>query len=382
MTRRRKQLLSLAALALGLVAFLLIWNREPSYQGRTISEWADIGIEATDTVPRDEPNILVASNAIHQIGASGLPWIRSMIPNRTDLRFKLMVNFPRFSQVGNMVEPGYVRKIDRLSFYLYALGEKSLPLVSEISTNGVLIIPGYFVDSIGPPALPALIQILTNRPPNTQTDLAIELVTEWGSQAVAAGPTLWHQMELNQIPSDESAWLEALAATGYRAEELAQLLLTRLRTNSEPTNVSEREIAALVRTRKWGAEALVSLLDHPSPQIRQCAISWLFGDRGWCAEYEMRRPLLDRTMGPAPVRRLVSPDFGVSAWKALSEAPVSTRLRAVELTVEIDACRGPTNPFKAFDHQDVLSRLSKDPDPQVAHAAANALDGFRLLKGR
>jgi hypothetical protein len=272
MKRHRKRLLSIAALTLGLVAFLLIWNREPRYQGKTISEWADIGLKATDSVPWDEPNVLLASNAIHQIGASGLPRMQSRIPKPTDLRLKLMTDLHRFPKLRAIVEPEYIRRIDRLSFSLYSLGEKSIPLVSEVSTNEVLG-PGYFVKVIGPPALPALIPTLTNSPPNFQADLALRLIVEeWGHKAVAAGPTLWRQMELNQIPSDEGAWLEALAATGYRAEELAHRLLTRLQTNSEPANVSEREIAALVRTRKWGAEALVSLLDHPTPQVRQYAI--------------------------------------------------------------------------------------------------------------
>jgi hypothetical protein len=164
MTRRRKLLLFIAALALGLMALLLIRNREPRYQGRTISEWADLGLKATDSVPWDEPNVLMASNAIHQIGAESFPWLRSQFPRTNDFRSKISPILDRLPAVWSAGSASSQNLGgDRLSFSLYALGESALPLVPELSTLDYFY-PGYFFSRIGPPALPALIPMLTNSP--------------------------------------------------------------------------------------------------------------------------------------------------------------------------------------------------------------------------
>ena len=75
MTQRRKNILTtMAALVAVFVGLWLFIHREPRYDGRSLSEWADIGLRATDQEPWNTADVLMASNAIRQIGAKAMPF--------------------------------------------------------------------------------------------------------------------------------------------------------------------------------------------------------------------------------------------------------------------------------------------------------------------
>ena len=384
MRRRGKLLLSIAALTIGMVAILLIWNREPRYQGRTISEWADLGLKATDSVPWDEPNVILASNAIHQIGAESFPWLRSNYPRKSGFRARLMSLLQSISAARSVAASSSALRSERLSFSLYSLGESALPLVPELADVDYFY-PGYFITDIGPRALPALIPMLTNSAPNADAILALVQVRRWGEKAAAAGPTLWLAVQVGQIPTNESSWLNALAATGYRREELAHLLLTRMQTPTRTPDENASDIFTLSLIPSAGPAALFSLLNHSSRQIQQGSMEslcHLWGrsvpppDFAELPRFRVSR----RVFGDDTPRSKVADE---STRTALRAAPISTRLRAVELMSELYATWLDANPEHSFHPAlEVLTTLAEDPDPQVSQAAANALAGFRLPKGR
>jgi hypothetical protein len=217
-------------------------------------------------VPWDEPNVLLASNAIHQIGTQSFGWMRGSFPKKDGLELKfyewLGKNAPESLDLQDHIKLPLIHRVERVGFAAYSLGDIFVPLVGEFSTSNFPL-PHYIVSSIGPKALPSLIPFLTRSPPDQQTDLALGLIRLWGTNAFDAGPNLWNMAKTNQSLLHESRWLMALASTGYRSEELAKILVARIRSETTTPDYSKLEIWALARVPEWGGSGL-GLTSGPS----------------------------------------------------------------------------------------------------------------------
>ena len=382
MAKKRK--ITLSVISLIAVIFIGWWfvnSREPSYNGRSLSEWADMGLKATDTTPWDIPNLLLASNAIHQIGTNSFPWLRHSIPNRgsSQIRFlewldKIAV-FPD-QLVDSLVKP-LIHKTERTGFAAYSLGEVCLPLVAEFSADSNLF-PQHFVESVGSRALPALIPMLTNRVPDIQTDFALRFVRLWRTNAIAAGPYLWSIMESNYGSTNEIKWLQALAGTGYRSEELSKMLIARIRSDAKPPDYAKQQIVALARIPRLWAPSLVSLFDHPEPFVQRRALLCLFGEYLW---RETELPPVFRFQFSSGPLGSSSMSLNHTASNALSGASVPIRLAAVRIAFEGHAGSSSNGWYLDLtDTKAFISGLTNDPDKEVVREAEKALEELRALE--
>lgn len=388
MRRRGKLLLSIAALTVGLVAILLTWNRAsdhglgpsvPIFQGKTIEAWADLGIAAAMAHPQDLPNALLASNAIHQIGAPAIGWIGAMIPKHTDLTMQLGSRILLPDAIKDPIADGAIQDVRRALFVLYALDGATTPYVCEVPTNWVLT-PSYAAGVVGTAALPVVIPALTNGTSVEIKDRLLTSIVHWGSDARRAGPLLWERWEQNTMPTDRNLWLLALSATGYRADELAGRLMAKL-TNT-PANPPEREatLSQLAVMGRPGSEALLSLLHHPDRTLQQQAFCALFQRR----RTESKRAVIPTIGGSSGNRwaSSLSDDVPESSWSTLAHSAVAIRVRAAELAMErrFHPERFATN--EPVDIVSILQDFRRDPDPAVSRIAANALDGAVFFPGR
>lgn len=382
MAKKRKIILSVVSLIAAIViGWWFISSREPSYNGRSLSEWADIGLKATDTAPWDIPNVLLASNAIHQIGTNSFPWIRRSMLNKGSNQVRVLVWLQEISMVPDefqrMVAAPLIHRMEQIRFVVFSVGEIGLPLFPEFSGN---TIPSQedFVVSIGSRALPALIPMLTNGTPGSQTDLARRLIGFWRTNAIAAGPYLWSIRESNYGSTNESTWLQALAGTGYRSEELSKMLVARIRSDAKPPDYAKQQIVALARIPRLWAPSLVSLLDHPEPAVQQHVLLSLFGK--YAGRETEFLPIFRLQISDGPLGSS-SMSLNHSASNALREASVPIRLAAVRIGLESYAGSSSNGWYLSLtDTKVFISGLTNDPDKQVVRGADKALEEFRALE--
>jgi hypothetical protein len=190
---------------------------------------------------------------------------------------------------------------------------------------------------------------------------------------------LWSGMESIRNTVNEGNWLSALASTGYRSEELSKMLVARIRSDAKPPDYAKQLIWALARIPGWGTRALVSLIDHPEPEVQQRALLSLLG------KYSGNSPPVRQ-----PVFRLNS-DYGglgsvpmllnQSSSNALREASVSIRLRAVQLAMQGNAGSSSNGWYlRSSETRAFISGFTNDPEREVLREAAKALEEFRFLE--
>jgi hypothetical protein len=192
----------IAACAAFITAVVVIaWRRQSAtYDGRSLSEWADI-YQATD--PKDERH-QAAAVAIRQMKASAIPLavalIRGNEPGALKGRLRKLyfrMNARRWAPRW-ILNPLWYESGDRGAIYFHALGKEGAPAIGDleriaIAANGS---PTAFqavraLDSIRLEALPALVRIGTNREVAVQTRrLAIACISEFWTNALTVLPTL------------------------------------------------------------------------------------------------------------------------------------------------------------------------------------------------
>ena len=389
MAKRRKIiLLTTAALAVVLVGLWLFIRREPCYDGRSLSEWADMGLRATDQEPWNTSDVLVASNAIRQIGIKSFPWIRNAVLKKDSTGIRVLSRLDWSSSIGDelrrVLAKPLILRTERTCFIFYSLSEQALPLIDELSNSNTIFSTSY-IECMGPRALPALIPLLANSPSDDRTDLALRFVRLWGTNAFAAGPHLWSVVETNHRDANESRWLSALASTGYRAEEFSKMLVAHIRSDAKPPDYAKHHIWALGRVPGWAAPALVSLLEHPQPEVQRRALLSLFGEtigraRGAPTPYFRMQPYSRMPMSSGPLRdapSLLNP----SSSNALREASVSIRLQAVQLALQSHAGRSSNSWYlQPSETEAFIGGFTNDPSETVVAEARKAIEGLRLLE--
>ncbi len=198
MTARSKKLvlgITLPVLALALFAWKVVSRSEPVYQGRPLTSWVEQWRANFWAMggPTDETRKAAAEAeaAIHHTGTSGIqfllglmktrepaikPWLRKKVPNSWHSRLHLENSAPRLKKLGGLG--------------LAALGTNGSPAVPELMNllslemtrnppdqdNGYL--PAMtlgFMGSAIDPAVPLLVQCLTNRDRSIRNEAATRL---------------------------------------------------------------------------------------------------------------------------------------------------------------------------------------------------------------
>jgi len=287
MSMRWKRILFLAC---AILAVVLIWTvltppeREPSYQGHTLSQWLgqQKGYWGANRVLDDDPILAIGTNALPTI----LKWV-SYEPS------------PLRNKIASLVErlpPGLKRRL----FYVRVgrandavrvfrtLGPRARAAIPELTRLAQTSADRHRVcrciDSlkhVGPEALPAVLTLATNSPPKTRFYSLVTLPS-FGANAAAAVPFLIQCLDDND-------------RTVAGAAEEALTRLDRLAVFPSLTNAL-RSPSARVRAR---AVSCIQWLGIPAGEARPL-LNPLLTD----PEYEVRRTTtnaLQRLSFPPPV---------------------------------------------------------------------------------
>ena len=164
-TRHRKRFLFggfVLTAVLGGIVFLASAPREPTDNGKKLSAWLD-ELAALDYSKRGDPHTQQAQ-AVRAIGTNALPWLlKDLRADGSRLHWRLNQILDRQSVI-NYRFPDINRRLSRAAIGFQTLGEIAEPAISELLSL-VEVCPGYVPGAlvgIGPPAMPALQQCLTN----------------------------------------------------------------------------------------------------------------------------------------------------------------------------------------------------------------------------
>jgi hypothetical protein len=83
MTKRfRIIFLLMFALLAGMLSLYVHHNREPSYQGRTLTRWLEVFHKASDDPLANEAILNASTNAVRQIGTNAIPFLLKKVASR------------------------------------------------------------------------------------------------------------------------------------------------------------------------------------------------------------------------------------------------------------------------------------------------------------
>src|SRR2546421_3735492 len=241
---------------LGLALFShLFSHQEPTYQGKPLSEWAQ-QYGANHWSGTDRAADKEAEFAIQQVGTNAIPFLLGMMRARDSaLKKKLRMIVPEVwhDDLRLRDSSGEVRRVG--AHGLAALG-----------TNAAA-------------AVPALIELARNHPDDDGRYIAVFAIRTLGSAAEPAIPFLIQCLtnKINFIRDDAALGL------GYihrRSEIAVPALIQYLEfARTSPSSFELRDaIESLARfgiESKAAVPALLSLLNDPSPSLRQCVTNCL-----------------------------------------------------------------------------------------------------------
>ncbi len=201
MSKRRKRIILLAC---GIFAIGLIWallaprEDEPSYQGRTVSQWLNDIDQGRWGAWNEAP--------IHAIGTNAIPaclkWIS--YEGGVPLRNRIAKLVERVSPaLGRRLTVNHWGRSNRVVEVFRILGPQARAAIPELTRLAQTAIPARADGSqpgragrcinclgfIGPDALPSILSLVTNSPPLTRC-FAIWKLADFGTNAVAAVPAL------------------------------------------------------------------------------------------------------------------------------------------------------------------------------------------------
>jgi hypothetical protein len=167
--RRRIVWMTLACGLVTLAAILALRDREPRYEGRSLSEWIDLAGGVDPTIP--EPAV---ADAIRHIGTNALPWLvrwlRYEEPAWKRKGREMTGNWPRPLRLGFLWESAVSDEVSHAKAVVgfKILGPAAGPAVPELAglirseNSSVAMGAMYSLGSIGQESLPPLLALLAD----------------------------------------------------------------------------------------------------------------------------------------------------------------------------------------------------------------------------
>lgn len=291
MTRLNKALVLVTLALIAIVAFLLEFQpREPSYQGRQLSEWLRIARgEGADRTVRPE----AAKTAIQAIGTNAVPclvsWIEnSEIPRKRPLGIILKSYLSPWSHRSS--DQAYrwdvYRRPEDACWAFGVLGNRAVSAIPDLtrimnSTNS----PKASINAmmalcyIGPESASPLTNLLSDPHNPTGMELARQIYTlsQWGTNTMVTLPIL---LKWTTDQDERIAGAGAVALGKLRlAPEMVIPVLTNRMSNAGPGLQSDivNAIALFARSEPRVVQVLTEMLQAPQVEVRRAAIVGLYG---------------------------------------------------------------------------------------------------------
>lgn len=268
--------------ACGILALAVLWqllrDREPSYQGRTLSEWVEQAGPAYLWNDSDEQ-----VKAVRAIGTNAIPTILDWISYEPSPLRKKMAELAETLPFG--IRPDSIsfaeERADRAVTVFHILGPRAQAAIPEL-TRLALTAPDQrravrciiALTHLGPEALPSALALVTNSPPHTRS-YAILTLHAYGTNAAVAVPILV------QYLSDKDNWIAEDAATtlggfGSLRSVVIQSLTNAMRSLSTQARV--RAVEIILQAKAPTSEtvpALLPLLTDPEYTVRDATTNVL-----------------------------------------------------------------------------------------------------------
>ena len=241
--RRTRAWINLRGLVLLLVVFgaVNLVNREPDYQGKTLTAWLD-DLNSTRSTPARRTE---ATEAIQQMGAKAVPHLLTLLKAQSS-----PVRFRDFLEKWLEAHP-------QLRIQLDSAGDRSWQVVEAFRVLG----------PVGEPAMPALAKLLAR--PQTCGQAAACLAAI-GTPAVPALVGALHSTTNRQM---QNAVLMAFGIMGPPARSALPSLMTALAT-LDRDNMAVAAFA-LARIGPAAAPVLLRALTNDNPVVRQVLLTGL-----------------------------------------------------------------------------------------------------------
>ena len=264
LSRKKKALVFLPFVLLGIVCALTFSRKEeePSYNGKSLSEWLQVLGDTDVRAPDPSPDVRQAKEAIVHIATNRLSRMVEQIatPDKKSpgMLSSLVYRVPLVGDklFEKSVEPQ--RLADDATGIFYIIGEQGSAAVPELtkvlltaSDLGVRARAAYCLLSVGEPALPSVISALTNPLPEVQFAV-VELLSS---------PRTWR--------------------FGTNTGTLHSVLIRLSKENSDVGRCSVRALGKLKLKPAESVPALVNALASKNERIRYEALWALarFGER-------------------------------------------------------------------------------------------------------
>jgi HEAT repeat protein len=271
--KRRIILVSLSIAVAGGLAWLMIallWNqREPSYEGRTLSKWLEIwGPIRKNLTTQDASD---CANAVRHIGSNAVPFLVRMLSTPDSPRKQWLVDFVAKQNIVriNYVKPSDIRARGQMGLFMLGPQAKSaVPELIRMYDSGIMpeFTFAYLLGAIGPYAKPAIPKLLVTSKSATnelEQATAIQALGKIHSDASNVVPTLITYL------TDKSKVVQAASAIAlgeYESNAKAAVpALVKLAEQDPPTNNPSRLASGMAfLMQQPGAAAIEALsrIDH------------------------------------------------------------------------------------------------------------------------
>jgi hypothetical protein len=279
---RRMIGVAFAVAVVGLLSFLLLQSREPTYQGRSLSAWLqdwDNSSTRPGTPVRTEVRTNV-QNAVRQMGEKAVPCLRSMLRTRdTAVRQKLVAFCSQKPWIPIRFRPAAYRLHIRGMFGIRALGPAGKPALPELLA--LLKEPEWTIRAwaagtlgkIGPDANVALpeLTLRLSDPDCRVRQSACSALPEIGIAKEVVLPALMPCLQ----DTNDSVFVAALQTTSQLGVDPSALVpsVTRQLTQADPRVRYEAAMAL----QRWGDNArpaipaLLKAAQDPDKDVREAA---------------------------------------------------------------------------------------------------------------
>lgn len=364
------------------LCFCLTSGLAGAAEKKTVEEWADIGLKATDREPWDHASVLTASNALHTMSAEALPKVREWIGFERKLH-------PVVEQLRAKIEPKPTPptpeelaaiKLDaeRTLFVVYSLQTEARPLFVEWSRpQRAGLSPNLLMEVLNADNIPHLVAV-TN--PEQESDYLWTLLWQfprWGTNGAAGGPFLRKVLDSAIMRESSSDFPDraavALAVTGHDSVRFAK----EVAAMGRETHVMAREVLGAIGPAGW--EHLLTRLHSKEPIDGVMALKTLLEAKWMWNGYANQQPRFRFGFG------FFRPNFIPNTetdWQPqdqtrvfIRRAPEASKLRMLLLAEESHFGPDDSHLLQITEIPRILvfgllDMLEKDPSPAVAKKVA------------